>query len=36
MSLDILLFCLTLYFNLPHYQPVKEQIVFECVLGEVC
>ena len=35
LSQDILLFCLILYFSLPHYQPVREQIVFECVLGEV-
>jgi hypothetical protein len=31
---DIFLFCMQLFFCLPFYQPIKEKIQFDCVLGE--
>jgi hypothetical protein len=31
---DMLLFCMHLLFTLPNYQPIKEPIKFECILGE--
>ena len=30
----MLLFCMHLLFTLPNYQPIKEPIKFECILGE--
>jgi len=33
---DVLLLCLQLFFVLPYYQPAKDPISFECVLGECC
>ena len=30
----MLLLCLQLFFVLPYYQPAKDPISFECVLGE--
>ena len=36
MPKDMLLFCLNLFFTLPHYIPIKDPIIFECILGDGC